>query len=176
MHFASQLHDTLGRLADESNPQERVKALDAWRTVFRLRHLFTSGGDLTPYLSRGIKDATSRDGLLWDYGMHHFHLSSRVEKSGLISGHYLLFAIVTDDRTFFDVRKHRDPQDLQWVRQDLLEIVHTNWADYRCAWPARSGWLDVDRRTEEGAQEEERELRPWLRRVRHDASRRRNNR
>ena len=131
VHFASQLHDTLGRLADESNPQERVKALDAWRTVFRLRHLFTSGGDLTPYLSRGIKDATSRDGLLWDYGMHHFHLSSRVEKSGLIRrSDYLLFAIVTDDRTFFvDVRKHRDPQDLQWVRQDLLEIVHTNWAE-----------------------------------------------
>ena len=43
---------------------------------------------------------------------------------------YLLFAIVAGDDAFFvDVRKHRDPDDLQWVRQDLLKIVHTNWPE-----------------------------------------------
>ena len=133
VHFSTELHDTLGRLAGESDTQG--KARDAWRTVFRLHHLFTSGGDLTPYLSRRIKDAASRDGLLWDYGMHHFHLSSRIEKSGLIKrSNYLLFAIVTDDCAYFvDVRKHREPQNLQWVRQDLLGIVHTNWPEITAA-------------------------------------------
>ena len=28
-----------------------------------------------------------------------------------------------------DVRKHRDPQNLQWVRQDLLWIVSSNWPE-----------------------------------------------
>ena len=80
VHFSSDVNDTLGGLATETDSQEREKALDAWHTVFRLWHLFTSGGDLTPYLSKDIKDATSKDRLLWDYGMHHFHLRSGVEE------------------------------------------------------------------------------------------------
>ena len=131
VHFSRELNDTLGGLANETNSQERGKALEAWNTVFRLRHLFTSGSDLTPYLSKGIKDATSRDGLLWDYGMHHFHLRRGAEGSGFIRrSDYLLFAVVADNDAFFvDVRKHRDPQDLQWVKQDLLKIVHAHWPE-----------------------------------------------
>ena len=131
VHFSSELHNTLGSLPNETDPQEREKALDAWGTVFRLRYVFTNGGDLAPYLSGGIKDARSPDGLLWDYGMHHFHLSSSVGKSGFVRrSDYLLFAIVTHDHAFFvDVRKHRDPQNLQWVRQDLLTVVHANWPE-----------------------------------------------
>lgn len=28
-----------------------------------------------------------------------------------------------------DIRKHSDPQNLQWVRQDLLQIVFSNWPE-----------------------------------------------
>ena len=131
VHFSNELNYTLGGLVHETESRERGKALEAWNTVFRLWRLFTSGGDLTPYLSRGIKDATSRDGLLWDYGMHHFHLSSGVEDSGFVRrSDYLLFAIVANyDAFFVDVIKHRDPENLQWVRQDLLKIVDTNWPE-----------------------------------------------
>ena len=131
VHFSSELNGTLGNLANETDSHERGKALEAWNTVFRLWHLFTKGGDLTPYLSEGIKNATSTDGLLWDYGMHHFHLRSGVKDSGLIRrSKHLLFGIVADKDAFFvDVRKHRDPQGLQWVKQDLLKIVHTNWPE-----------------------------------------------
>ena len=131
VHFSIELNSTLGRLANEADPQERGRALEAWKALFRLRYLSEVGGDLTPYLSKGVKDATSRDGLLWDYGMHHFHLRTDVEDSGFIRrSDYLLFAIVADDVALFvDVRKHRDPDDLQWVRQDLLKIMHTNWPE-----------------------------------------------
>ena len=131
VHFSNELNYTLSALANETDSQERGKALEAWNTVFHLWHLFTSGGDLTPYLSKNIKVATSSDGLLWDYGMHHFHLGSSAVDSGFIrrSG-YLLFAMVGDqDAYFVDVRKHHDPQDLLWVRQDLLNIVHANWPE-----------------------------------------------
>ena len=91
--------------------------------MFRIRFIMTSGGDLTPYLGKGIMDATSNDGLLWDYGMHHFHLSSGFERSGFARrSPYLLVALVADEDVFLvDVRNHRDPESLQWVRQDLLK-------------------------------------------------------
>ncbi len=131
VHFSNELHYTLGALANETDSQKRGKALEAWNTVFRLWHLFTSGGDVTPYLSKYIKDATFNDGLLWDYGMHHFHLGSGDENSELVRrSDFLLFAMVGDNDAFFvDVRKHRDPQGLRWVRQDLLKIVHANWPE-----------------------------------------------
>ena len=127
--FSNELNETLGRLANETNAEGREKAMKAWGAVFRLWHLFTIGGDVTPYLSKGIKDATSRDCLLWDFGMHHFHLGGYLKGSGFAKrSDYLLFAIVGDENVFFvDVRKHSDPHNLQWVRQDLVEIVHLNW-------------------------------------------------
>ena len=129
VYFSNELHDTLGGLASEIDSEERAKALEAWNAVFRLHHLFTIGAVVTPYLSKWIRDATSKDGLLWDYGMHHLHLRKGVDESGFVRrADYLLFAIVGDDYVcFVDVRKHHDPQDLQWVRQDLLKIVHANW-------------------------------------------------
>ena len=50
VHFSSELHETLGRLASETDPQDREKALEAWNAVFRLCRFFTTGGDVTPYL------------------------------------------------------------------------------------------------------------------------------
>lgn len=83
------------------------------------------------YMGKGIQDASTRDGLLRDYGMHHFHLSSGLEKSGFARrSDYLLFALVSNEDAFLvDVRKHRDHDGLQWVRQDLLAIVHENWPE-----------------------------------------------
>ena len=63
--------------------------------------------------------------------MHHFHLSQNPEDLEFVErSYYLLFAIVGDGDVFFvDVRPHHDPEELQWVRQDLLQIVHSNWPE-----------------------------------------------
>ena len=131
VHFSEELNASLGNLARTSGAKQREKALEAWNAVFRIRYIMANGGDLTPYQSKGIMDATSKDGLLWDYGMHHFHLSTGFEMSGFARrSDYLLFALVADEDAFLvDVRNHRDPEDLQWVRQDLLAIVHRNWPE-----------------------------------------------
>ena len=105
-------------------------ALEAWRTVFDLRHRLVKGERVTHFLSKGIAEAKSQDGMLWDFGMHHFHLCRRLDPSvGFVErSDYLLFAIIADDAAYFvDVRKHHDPKGLGWVRQDLLRIVHSNW-------------------------------------------------
>ena len=67
--------------------------------------------------------------MLWEWGIHHFHLSTECDKRGFIKrSDYLLFAMIYDDTALFiDVRKHRRPDGLEWVRQDLFETVHSNW-------------------------------------------------
>ncbi len=134
--FSDEIHSSLGKLlqAAERSPEEQKKAREAWGAVFLLRQQLTAGDNVIGFLSKGIchaRGARSRDGLLWDYGMHHFHLSKEMEESGFAErSDYLLLAIVTGETAYFvDVRPHRDPQGLQWVRQDLLGIVHSNWPE-----------------------------------------------
>ena len=129
VHFSCELHRSLGELARETDSEKRDKAIEAWRTVFYLRHLFVKGGRVTTHLSKKVKKTGRRDGLLWDYGMHHFHLCRKLDESGFIErSDYLLFAIVADTDVFFvDVRKHKDREKLQWVRQSLVGIVYGNW-------------------------------------------------
>lgn len=155
VHFSCELHRSLGELARETNGDRLDGGLEAWRTAFYLRHLFISGGRVTPHLSKGVSDSTTKDGILWDFGMHHFHLSRKLNKSGfVVRSDCLLFAIVTaKDAYFVDVRKHRDPDDLLLVRQDLLHIVHANWPQLTNTYvlPGVSGTILTD--------EEKRELR-----------------
>ena len=133
--FSEEIHDSLGKLTRETEVKQREKATEAWGAVFFIRYLLTEGKNLNGFLSRKIDSATgerSRDGLLWDFGMHHFHLSKKVEaSSGFVKrSDYLLFAIITQEHAYFvDVRPHRDPQNLGWDRQELLEIVHLNWPE-----------------------------------------------
>lgn len=132
--FSKEIHNSLGGLTHEVKAEQREKALEAWRTVFYLRQLLVAGENVNGFLSKGIGFATgkkSADGLLWDFGMHHLHLSREVETSGFVKrSDYLLFAIITGEHTYFvDVRLHRDPQNLGWVRQELFEIAHSNWPE-----------------------------------------------
>ena len=127
--FSEEIHDSLGRRARKTKAEEREKALEAWRAVFLIRSLLEEGKNVNSFLSTRIKSATgekSKDGLLWDFGMHHFHLSTQDGSSGFIkrSG-YLLYAIITQEDAFFvDVRPHPKPGDLiEWVRQDLLAQI-----------------------------------------------------
>ena len=131
VHFSDEINDSLRKLTQEVDPAQKVKALDAWNAVFKIRHLLVEGDDLTPHLSKSVNDAHSQDGLLWDYGMHHFHLSLSLDASGFVErSDYLLFAILADEDAFLvDIRKHHDSEGLLWVRQDLLRIVHTNWPE-----------------------------------------------
>ena len=69
------------------------------------------------------------DGLLWNYGMHHFHLGRETDKDGFVErADHLLFAIVAPTDVYFvDVRPHPPPHGIGWVSQDLTRIVHSNW-------------------------------------------------
>jgi len=127
--FSKQIHNSLDTLIREATTEQQDKALQTRQAVFDIQHIIESGGDVTPYLSKTINNSNCKDEMLWEWGIHHFHLSSERDKTGFIKrADYLLFAMIYDDAALFiDVRKHRHPEGLEWVRQDLLETVHSNW-------------------------------------------------
>ena len=131
VHFSKEAHESLGNLMRESDANQQIKVREAWATAFKIWYLLENGEELMPYLSKKVRNADYSDGLLWHYGMHHFHLSSRMESAEFVKrSDYLLFVMVTNEDVFFvDVRKHHDPQNLLWVRQNLLDIVHANWPE-----------------------------------------------
>ena len=131
VHFSDEIHDSLGTLARNNDPKSSAAAREAWGTVLYLRHLFETGGTVTPHLTERINCTETTDGLLWDYAIHHLHLSRNVGKNGFVQrADWLLLAIVADQDVFFvDVRPHTDPEKLLWMRQDLLAIVHSNWSE-----------------------------------------------
>ena len=134
VHFAKELCESLGRLTRETDPNQQQKAADAWSAVFKIRYLMVRGKNVNAFLHKGIESATggqSRDGMLWDFGMHHFHLSTRSDRSGFVArSDYLLFAILTaEDAYFIDVKWHPTPTDFGWSRQALLKTVQANWPE-----------------------------------------------
>ena len=131
-HFSEEIHKSLGKLRQQADTEQREAAADAWGAVFLIRHLLVEGKNVNCFLSKRIESATgerSIDPLLWDFGMHHFHLSKEVEQDGFVErSDYLLFAIIAQEDVYFvDVRPHCD--SLVWFRQDLLKIVYSNWPE-----------------------------------------------
>lgn len=127
--LSKELHETLVKLSDEKHTERRKSALEAYSTVSLLRRLLQNGENVVRFLSKNIDDLIYSDGLLWDFGMHHFHLCREIGEAGFVKrSDYLLFAIVTNEIAYLiDVRPHRDPEKLGWVRQELLEIAYSNW-------------------------------------------------
>ena len=129
VHFSDRTHASLGKLMRHG--KEDPAALDAWFTVFRLHRLLVEGTDVTPYLSKNIRKATRRDGLLWHYGMHHFHLRSEMDTDGFVKrSDHILFAIVApEDAYLVDVGPHPPEGGIEWSNQELLRTVHASWPE-----------------------------------------------
>ena len=132
--FSEEIHDSLGELRRKADFENKEDAAEAWTATFFIRWLLSEGENVNGFLTKGIEHATGnrrKDKLLWDFGMHHFHLSKQFEATGfVVRSNYLLFAIVNQSNAYFvDIRPHTDPKNYQWVRQGLLGIVNLNWPE-----------------------------------------------
>ena len=114
-------------LSKQANSRKKQEAKDM---VSKLRRRFELGKDVTPWLSRKIRE-DSTDQMLLQYGLHHFHLSRGIGKDGFSTrSDYLLFAhILKSDAYFVDIKPHRHPDGLRWVDQKLPEIMFRNWPE-----------------------------------------------
>jgi hypothetical protein len=63
--------------------------------------------------------------MLHDFGLHHLHLGTALDATGLIArtGDLLIVLVRPDDVYLIDVRAHGC-----WSQQDLIEIIHVNWS------------------------------------------------
>jgi len=109
------------RLVHESSeiscPAEYQAGYDA------LKRKLISGRDVTPHLSKTILREGYEDGLLNDWGIHHFHLDGSVENGFTERTELLLFAYVTESAAYcINILPHES-----WAKQDLIKILHDEW-------------------------------------------------
>ena len=75
VHMSREIEISLSKLSESRKQQE------ARDMVSELRRRFELGEDVTPWLSRKIREY-STDQMLLQYGLHHFHLSRGIGKDG----------------------------------------------------------------------------------------------
>lgn len=95
----------------------------AWN---KLKEAIKIGGNLIPYLSKGISKPNYNDSMLNDWGIYHFHLGSEVTDQGFIKRTgQLLYAYVTkDDFYAINIYDHKS-----WCKEEIINIIHKNWPD-----------------------------------------------
>jgi hypothetical protein len=96
-----------------------------WKT---LQEKICNGDDLRPHMSTGHKSLVNRDGLLNEWGVHHFHLGlnphprdpNYIERTGPV-----VFALVEPDVfRAINVYEHQE-----WEEVSVIESLHRNWPE-----------------------------------------------
>lgn len=81
-------------------------------------------------MSKRVTNPTFNDGMLNDWGIHHFHLSESFEKDTIFikRSDWLLLAFVNAEAVYFlNVYPHKKPY--LWSHIKLIEIIHNNWPE-----------------------------------------------
>ena len=123
VHLSAEIRNSLRNLSDR-----RARQVDM------IKRRFEEGESVSRFLSEEAHNTFYNDSLFNDYGIHHFHLEDKVHKRKphlIARSDYLLFAMVSESDVYFvDVARHPKKavaDDYGWGRQELLQIIHTNW-------------------------------------------------
>lgn len=101
-----------------SCPPEHQKGLDGLNAAFR------DGKELLRWQSKLVEKIRFEDGLLNDFGVHHFHLGETIGASGYIERTGpLLFAVVRDDVVYEAGIYHHG----EWYDFEILNTIDRNW-------------------------------------------------
>jgi hypothetical protein len=89
-----------------------------------LEEKIINGDDLRPNLSKKLKKLSDKDGLLFDWGIHHLHLGTTIGSDGFIqrTGPLLYARFDNENAYFINVLNHG-----AWTTQELLKTIHKNW-------------------------------------------------
>lgn len=91
---------------------------------------FENGEDISPFLSKNIKNVTTIDKLLTIWRIHHLHLTDQLNgEMSDRSDKYLLFILFQDNIYFLDQTKHLSKSE--FASRYLLEILaNNNWLHF----------------------------------------------
>lgn len=103
---------------------------------------FKNGEDVSQHLSKDAASSSKFDGLLYDWGIYHFHLgktidhqTGRIERTGPV-----LFAKIDNENVYcINVYSHGKNLQQPWAKQDLLKIIHDNWPQTIAKWKLPDG-------------------------------------
>ena len=103
---------------------------------------FENGDDVSLHLSKDATSPSEFDGLLYDWGIYHFHLgetidhqTGRIERTGPV-----LFAKIDNENVYcINVYSHGKIVQQPWAKQDLLKIIHNNWPQTIAKWKLPDG-------------------------------------
>ncbi|MBQ6979898.1 MAG: hypothetical protein IJQ07_04575 [Clostridia bacterium] len=100
------------------------------RLIEFFKSKFENGENISPYLSKNIKNATSIDYLLTIWRIHHLHLIEELDgEMSKRSDKYILFVINQDNVYFLDQTKHLSGSE--FASRYLLEILaNNNWLHF----------------------------------------------
>ena len=93
---------------------------------------FKRGKNVVPHLSKSALIPSQFDGLLYDWGIHHFHLGTSFDhKSGYIQRTGpILFAKVDDSNVYcINVYSHGKGSAPPWSKSEMIKILHRNWPE-----------------------------------------------
>lgn len=92
------------------------------------------GEDINPFLSTSREKTDAKDPLLYDWNIHHLHLTRRYHSNGRPKrSSYLLFVRCTDSTMYFiQIYPH---QSNPFVKGELQEIVAHNWPELLLPFP-----------------------------------------
>lgn len=109
----------------QANPSGRVLKPVLDEVIEKLQ----GGQSIEPYLSKAASGATSQDGLLVHWGIHHLHLSplASVGSDGFVdrADDLLFFRVDAANAYLIDIVPHRT--QALFVREGLVRTVDRNW-------------------------------------------------
>lgn len=99
-------------------PESRRAGYDA------LIEKFEKGESVMQHMSKQIRGLKFQDKMLFDWGIHHFHLDTTIEADGFVKQHdEIVYAIVDNSDVYvIAIMKHE-----HWADKNLLEVVLVNW-------------------------------------------------
>lgn len=112
------------------NISKELRCPKKYRHAFReIISKIERGFDITPHLSKLIKDVKYKDLLLNDWGIHHLHLSKKFtedsSKKFVDRTKEVLFVKFDQENAYFiQILDHKSFSD-----QELVRIMHRNWPE-----------------------------------------------
>lgn len=81
-----------------------------------LRQKFLDGIDVTPHLHKAIVDTEGKDAMLFDWGIHHFHLGTIMDGDFIERTGNVLYAVISQSTVYaIGINQHG-----HWVDKEML--------------------------------------------------------
>jgi hypothetical protein len=138
------LHNWKGRFISQ-NPRsvfcsEELKENPLMKEVqeglHKLQNLIREGGNLTPFLSKKVKNLHYKDSLLNIWNVHHLHIPQGKKKRS----NFLLFAVFHNQSAYLiNIYPHG-----KWHDINILRVIARNWPDNNIVFEIQdeSGWAN----------------------------------